>query len=118
MKTVKLVKSFTIDRSIWLRGEGSLRSGLHRKEDGKQCCVGIWCSASGISKRKLSGLAGLTNLQERDVQPVGPEGPFEDIDIRKLYSTNDLRARVKGGREHELKRLFGNIGVTVIFKGR
>ena len=38
----------TIDRNVWLRGEGNGVSFLLREVDRKMCCVGIYLKACGI----------------------------------------------------------------------
>ena len=37
-----------IDRTEWLRGEGTVKSFLLRESDGKRCCVGIYARALGV----------------------------------------------------------------------
>lgn len=44
----------TIDRTKWLRGEGTGNSALLREKDGKMCCVGFYCLALGKTKEEIS----------------------------------------------------------------
>jgi hypothetical protein len=43
----------TVDRSTWLRGEGSYYSFLKRKLDGKMCCLGAFCIAAGYTTDEI-----------------------------------------------------------------
>lgn len=51
-----------IDRDKWLRGEGGWRSYLHRRTDGKMCCLGIHAVSCGIHPHTLIRKASLANL--------------------------------------------------------
>lgn len=44
-----------IDRSKWLRGEGSTNSQLRRLSDGKMCCLGFHALACGADKKLITG---------------------------------------------------------------
>lgn len=49
----KEVKSFTVKRSKWLRGEGHGNSYLLRPNDGKMCCLGFLGIACGAEKEDI-----------------------------------------------------------------
>jgi hypothetical protein len=46
-----------IDRSKWLRGEGSAKSKLLRASDGKMCCLGQFGLACGFTPDDLVDIA-------------------------------------------------------------
>lgn len=49
MTKLKFLKSFTISRKKWLRGDPNTASLLDPKT-GKQCCLGIYLLACGVPK--------------------------------------------------------------------
>jgi hypothetical protein len=60
----KDVKSFTILRKKWIRGEDPEETFLLRKDDGKMCCLGFYGQACGISDRDLLGVAEPSGVNE------------------------------------------------------
>ena len=52
MKPIKKIKSFTVKRSRWARGEGM---GSLLNEQKKSCCLGFACLAAGISVKDIAG---------------------------------------------------------------
>lgn len=57
----------TVDRSTWLRGEGTLKSYLLRSDDGKMCCLGSFCLQMGVSVIDIKGVkspATILNLEQ------------------------------------------------------
>lgn len=114
------MKHLTIDRSIWLRGEGNLRSFLLRPDDGKMCCVGIYCHAVlGIPKEKLKGVHWPHS--SRNLLP--PEGawlndPERVTDVNcALAADNDCVYIEDDEREHRIATIFAKNGVEVEFVG-
>lgn len=80
MATKKL-KKLTIDRKVWLRGEGE--GELLRASDGKMCCLGIYLKACGKAPRTLLGKAMPSELSKRVLPEealwlVKPRQPEED----------------------------------------
>ena len=104
---------FTVDRSYWLRGEGSAHSYLFRKDDGKMCCLGqILNRQFNIQYKHLTGLGEPAELFNRSVYI---EVEQNLIDFRNTVNTelvdqamkiNDDRFRSEEQREAELKHLF------------
>ena len=67
----------TIDRSRWLRGEGSHSSSLLRGSDGKMCCLGFVALAAGHSKEEIKGRQAPESMMRAgiDVGFIDPLGP-------------------------------------------
>lgn len=55
-------KTFTIERSKWLRGEGANNSMLFRS-DGKLCCLGQVCQQLGFSESDMLKQESPSNLR-------------------------------------------------------
>lgn len=135
------VKSFIIDRTNWLRGEGSKASRLLRPTDEKMCCVGIYLKACGVprdqlldtaaveSRRLVSGGLSLDSVSDTKLAiPILPEGASWLRDDFKhcsgptpaasaLYSMNDYQASdmPERYREEGIRNLFAKQGVEVTF---
>lgn len=55
---LKKLKSFVIDRNVWLRGgfeKNKIISVLFDEQSEKMCCLGIYCAKSGVNKNDLIG---------------------------------------------------------------
>jgi hypothetical protein len=59
-KTIKDIKSFTIDRSRWVRGDIGGESLLLNRQN-NMCCLGHYSKACGISESDLKGEGGPTD---------------------------------------------------------
>jgi hypothetical protein len=105
-----------IDRKIWLRGEGAMKSKLLRSEDDKMCCIGIYCEALGVSKEALrdhSGSQVLEGFKLPDwIQP--PAGDSEG-DLFSAYEINDDSGVRDYDRERTLTAIFARHDVEVEF---
>jgi hypothetical protein len=101
-----MVKSFVIDRTKWLRGEGNTPSCLLRRTDEKMCCVGILCSQSGYTPTAIRGVRDLETLDS------GNDLAFH---LDEIYATNDNKAITADYRESKLTKLFAKLGITVEF---
>jgi len=44
-----MMRKIIVDRTTWLRGEGSEPSRLLRRSDGKMCCLGSVCLAASMT---------------------------------------------------------------------
>lgn len=115
------VTEFVISRKKWLRGEGASASALYRREDRKQCCVGIYLSACGVDNETLSKgsaarLLGLSELPKWLTETN--DGMIQDrfSVIGSLYATNDDRGTPDPDRESRIAELFARNGVTVSFE--
>ena len=67
------MKDIYIDCGIWLHGEGSAESYLHRAKDGKMCCVGQLAQQCGVEKKRLTGQSLLSKLLRADWSKVVDE---------------------------------------------
>lgn len=102
----------TIDRKIWLRGEGSEHSILLNNADGRKCCLGIYLSSVGFSDEKIK--------QKRcpsDVIGSIPEWLLDnkkDSDLcKELICENDNEHIKEDDREKLIKDLFKKAGIEV-----
>lgn len=108
------IRQFTIDRRVWLRGEGPVSSYLLRKEDQKMCCVGMYLQACGVSRRMLENRHAASQIPKkyasvawlRDSERV-PEA---------LYAANDdnMKPRVRERIIATLFKQFGNVVVKFV----
>lgn len=84
------VKELVIDRETWLRGEGSSNSFLRREGDGKQCCLGFYCLARGLSAEEITYHAAPDNVGIDDdwlqKKYAGGQRRVQEV----LMSTNDM----------------------------
>lgn len=88
---------FAIYMDRWLRGEGSARSRLQRRDDGKRCCVGEYCIAKGVPEARIIGFDSLAEIKDPEHDILIPESTLEgDGSPRSgetiagwLYSFND-----------------------------
>lgn len=122
-----------IDRSIWLRGEGSYVSFLLRRSDNKMCCVGIHLHEDrGFSKVELID----TRLAEQHLDPrevsgswlsqswlVGQGWGWHETDllttglINHLYEINDYTHIEEDVREAQVEGWFAIfINTIVLFR--
>lgn len=106
----------TIDREIWLRGEGSLSSFLLRKRDNKQCCIGILLEANGVEKEKLAGVSAVKSHLDQILITV-PENLswLKQDQVNEFYSMNDSKAYDDTFREQKLTEMFSTHGIEVEF---
>ena len=54
-KATKPMRTLTIDRAVWYRGQGPEESKLLRSEDGRRCCIGLYLQACGVPDNALRG---------------------------------------------------------------
>lgn len=107
----------TIDRTKWLRGEGSRPSKLLRPEDGKMCCVGFYCLANGIPEAKISNEAwpgtdwSLIPSMQWLVAPYIIQSKME----QNLSWLNDTQEITEDERELLIAELFAKHDVEVRF---
>lgn len=115
------ITELTVDKSIWLRGEGSSSSALLRESDGKMCCLGVYLHACGVTKELLK-----SQLRPSDVNTeipawllTKPGGKYNRTSplARALIQANDDHFYTQAQRERKIKKLFAQAGVKVIFKG-
>jgi hypothetical protein len=74
----------TIDRKLWLRGEGSRYSKLLRGLDGKMCCLGFASLALGEIKETILGLGApfaLRSWENKNSAQIKAAMVVNDVDI-------------------------------------
>lgn len=110
----------TIDRSRWLRGEGSVVSRLLRPADGKMCCLGFYGLAMGANPDALldvtapqvaRDLAPFAALIEHDERAAC----WPTVTCGNLMCDNDDEHTTAEDREARLTKYFAEIGVEVEF---
>lgn len=120
----------TIDRSKWLRGEGSDESYLLRESDGKMCCVGFFAIACGVSPDEIRGKKGIDMNHHKILDdcvsfsclPNPPakmgRNKYRAVPVQvliDLYNFNDFKDVPEGQREMNIQDSFKTIGVEVTF---
>jgi hypothetical protein len=110
---------FTVIRSQWLRGKGGSKSYLRRAGDGKQCCLGFYLKACGLTDDVITGVQdanavaiGLDHLPE-SAQWLD-EGPGNTT-YNVLQLTNDWGDITDAQREEKLIEQFAEHGVVIKF---
>jgi hypothetical protein len=103
-----------IDRSKWLRGEGSSVSSLLRSRDGKMCCLGFFAKALGYPDACLRELGLMSEFND-----MAPDWLLErDCGVRvenSLTAVNDAPHFSDFMREAFIKETFAKHGVEVEF---
>lgn len=123
--------TLVIDRTIWLRGEGSWYSQLLRQTDNKQCCVGILLEQLGVPREQLVGLPSAHTTPSRYPERVVKEflsvaeaaglvrlvgGMAYRTDwALSLYNLNDDTGITEKARERDLAAAFAEGGIEVTF---
>lgn len=114
-----------IDRNLWLRGEGHDASALHRKSDGKMCCLGIYGLACGLPLDKLTGknqpneLKGYPEWLLIHVTPSLDSKAYTgcSTDCGDLIMCNDAKLYQDPEREAKITEIFSRHDVEVTFVG-
>lgn len=133
------VKSFTIDRSIWLRALPPVPPGqpiddikatgsyLLREIDRKRCCLGIYLQACGVPDVVMEGIAspGYLFRERSEARPLMPEWLVDrDWDLGEggnsfvataLMEINDDDTIDDAAKEAFIIRTFAGEGVEVTF---
>lgn len=104
---------FQIIRKNWLRGEGGENSYLLRPSDKKMCCLGFFCLAEGIlKKRDILGQKTYYSMHNRT---------YYECDIKfgktctKLYDINDNTRTTDKEKEKAIIKIFAEAGHKVEF---
>lgn len=113
MKILKPINEFTVKRSKWLRGEGTIKSKLLRESDNKMCCLGFYCIAAGAEESEILELSGLCSLQDalNIYTPI-----TNDIGRHGIYPANDSKITSDPDREAQLITKFAALGITIKFE--
>lgn len=110
------MERLVIDRSKWLRGEGSMESRLYRSSDGKMCCIGFLALARGCT---LADIADRSAVESRrlEVKPRRlsnfPIDQFAPLPV--AYDVNDAADINDDTREEKLTTIFAEMGYEVEF---
>lgn len=98
-----MITRVVVDRSKWLRGEGSYKSRLLRPADGRMCCMGSAALAKGLSKDEI-----------RDVQSVEKWPGLFPNHYARLYTLNDSIFDF-GHREEDIQAAGQEVGLDFVF---
>ncbi len=117
------MKSFTVKRSTWLRGDLDGASVLHRERDGKQCCLGFLARQCQVPKKALMGKYMLRPHQTmtRGVVPRVYRKQLPEALMKKpalldeIMTMNDSIEMTERTREAKLKKLFEAADIKVLF---
>lgn len=106
-----------VDRTKWLRGEGSRASKLLREQDGKMCCMGFASLAAGYTEDQIKGNAEINHLQD-DMGKLVIKPGFKKIfkntqTVGDLYNANDRDDY--DTREADIIRLGATVGLNFSF---
>lgn len=138
MKIIEDIKSFTINRKRWLRGEGSEESCLLNTKTGKMCCLGFFAKQSKIPKNYIENvdtpcsarmLLNGTKVYSSNCKVISRpaksikwntkllSGEFHSATGDTLMDVNDDEEISDEIREKKITSLFKRIGITVKFIG-
>lgn len=109
---------FTIDRTRWLRGEGSDVSKLLRPSDGKMCCVGFFCLAQGLSEDTINDKPtyyAVIGSIENDPFVLTGDYIIDRQETWSMYHVNDSPLLSDEEREKLLTNNFAKLGHKVEF---
>ena len=111
----------TIDREMWLRGEGASRSKLLRHSDGKMCCLGFLCLAAGTRAKAIRGVAqpDLLFLEEleRDELRWLTDDETCSQDCIDAMEVNDDDSIEEPEREAAITEILARHGIHATFVG-
>lgn len=125
---------FTIERSKWLRGEGSPYSSLLRQRDQKKCCLGFMACALGYTEEQIleqetpGELVATSKVNHWPDEMIYHSDAQNLIDpmmlhqgiTRDMMDVNDTPVGpdtefTEEFREASLKKMFNSIGIEVEF---
>lgn len=117
------MRKLVIDRRKWLRGEGVTTSRLLRRSDQKQCCVGFYLEACGVSREVLLGNGAAHSPSVSEVLPeeagwlvINAYGVKNGTEAAKqLYTKNDDILINEEEREAAIYELFLKYDVEIEF---
>src|SRR5277367_909081 len=126
-KVVGDVKTFTVDRSKWLRGKGPEDSSLLNQK-GKMCCLGFYAEACGLDRkfiRHLKSPAAAVTASKEDftlhksgviwkTELVNRNG--DSATCYQMMAVNDNEDIKDDVRETKLTALFKKLNIKIKFK--
>lgn len=131
VRTKKVIKTLTIDRAHWGRGDlrpkRSRGSSLVHVDDGvwtekiptkhlTMCCLGFLGKRCGLSEPEMAGSAYPRGLKQ-ELQELYPDW-LDTNTQEELASINDSGELTEKEREAQVKEEFKKHGVTVKFVGK
>lgn len=113
-------RKLVIDRSRWLRGEGSLRSSLYRASDKKMCCLGFDAVSCGIDISVMAEVAspiGLGYFYPTSAWRIMDDDGYKTNShvVGNMMEINDEKAMTDTEREASLIPLFASVGIDLSF---
>lgn len=125
-KEYKDVKTFTVKRSKWQRGEGNQSARLHN-DNNKMCCLGFYAKKCGLKKKDITDVASPGEI-EYDIKDAWDTFLIKRLDMpdstdllvdsniaNTLMEVNDDVNASDKDRELKLKELFKEQGIKVKF---
>ena len=107
----KKILRVVVKASRWYRGRGSCGSALRREQDGKQCCLGFACRASGLRAREIEGEGMPRDLcDERR-----PDWASNPAVVDRLAKVNDNDDISDTERKTQIRTLGRTIGLQFVF---
>ena len=115
MAAVKPAREFTVDVSRWrrggYRGPSSINVTSLLGPDGKMCCLGFWCKASGLSSDTIRGhghpsdvdtaLAGFIYPEDRLIL-INDDAGIDDVErmrlLRETFREHGIKVHFKGAK--------------------
>jgi hypothetical protein len=121
---IRIMKTYTIDRSKWLNDASALDGetiALYSDKSGRSCCVGLMLQADGVSRSRLKGVKYPPNVKGLAPDWVFREGAHGDLYpkgvVFEMMSVNDSRVSGEASREAELTKLAAELGIELEFVG-
>jgi hypothetical protein len=119
---------YIIDRTKWLRGEGSGASKLLRPSDGKMCCLGMVALQCGLDMRQIMdrGEPKSCSLVDPKSEALWPswmgidkvavgDGYDDNHPVAAAMICNDSRQIEDHDREAQLSAIFAQHGDELTF---
>lgn len=106
-------KTFTIERSKWLRGEGMWESDLLRHKDDKMCCLGQVCEQLGFPLSVLRNKSTPMELDE-EIESLVVEAQDSNL-TEEMMAVNDQKEIPDSERESSLSKLAQQAGFSLKF---
>ena len=104
-----------VDRSRWLRGEGSMKSFLFRPTDGKMCCLGFACLANGDNESVISGARSPSAWWIESQALPGIKTNWGWNAYVEAMSINDAQDLRDAKREEMLTETLARVGIELTF---
>lgn len=123
------MKTVTIDRAKWAReikGKPNHMGNIALlNEQGNMCCLGFVCKAYGVSNKAMLGVENPNDVDHPRVPSIlirydeySSGGPLLSALADNTISLNDCGRIPAKELERELKKLFKEAGIELVFSGR